>query len=92
MRCSWTDRMPWKMLLCLALASAAGAQPAASGFLLGIDYVEWGPERGPLGITAQITADSAGELYIPTSCTPDGGSATCMTKLSADGKTMAVCT
>jgi uncharacterized protein (TIGR03437 family) len=88
MRCSWTDRMPWKMLLCLALASAAGAQPAASGFLLGIDYVEWGPERGPLGITAQITADSAGELYILTSCTPDGGSATCMTKLSADGKTI----
>lgn len=82
MRRFWINMMPSKMLLCLTLASAAGAQPAASGFLLGIDYIEW----GPFGLS--IIADSAGELYIPTSCTPNGGSATCMTKLSADGKTI----
>jgi len=84
MRRFWTDRMPWEMLLCLTLASAAGAQSAASGFLLGIDYIEWGPLR----VSGPIAADSSGDLYIPANCTPAGDSATCMTKVSPDGKTI----
>lgn len=61
--------------------SATGAS-AASNFLLGVDYSEW------LNLNAvQITPDSTGALYIASA--PAGGWANTVTKVSANGKTMA---
>ena len=82
-----------RALLILAAVTAGLAQTTAPSFLLGMDYNEWGPvNSGP------ITADSSGNLYILMSCTGAidggeasggfGGAAACMTKLSADGKTI----
>jgi uncharacterized protein (TIGR03437 family) len=79
-----------RALLILAVATAGLAQTAAPSFLLGMDYKEWGPVN-PGSVPSQITADSSGNLYILISCTGnlDGlGAAACMTKLSADGKTI----
>ena len=72
-------------LLCLALLNIAGAEAAASDFLLGPDYSEWGP--GPLG-ALQIATDGSGALYILSLCAPSAlsSSPSCVTKLSADGK------
>lgn len=69
--------MPIRILLCLALLSAAGVHAASSGFLLGIDYSEWILNNE---VATQIATDSSGALYIlsPSS----------VTKLSADGKTI----
>jgi uncharacterized protein (TIGR03437 family) len=71
----------------LAAATAGLAQTAAPSFLLGMDYNEWGP-LNPGSQPTQITADSSGNLYILMSCTGTSGAAACMTKLSADGKTI----
>lgn len=83
-----------RALLILVAATAGFAQTAAPSFLLGMDYNEWGPINPSYGLGSrptQITADSSGNLYILMSCT--GGldglpPAACMTKLSADGKTI----
>jgi len=65
-------------LLCLAFLSAAGATAASSGFLLGPDYSEWVP------IVSQIATDGSGAVYMLSDCVVSK----CVTKLSADGKTI----
>ena len=76
-----------RALLILAAATASFAQTAAPSFLLGMDYNEWGPIN-PGSVPTQITADSSGNLYILMRCTGTSGAAACITKLSADGKTI----
>jgi uncharacterized protein (TIGR03437 family) len=74
----------WRMLLCLALPSAAAA--ATSGFLLGADYGEWAL---PYQSTTQIATDSTGALYILSACAYIFVNApSCVTKVSADGKSI----
>jgi uncharacterized protein (TIGR03437 family) len=68
-------------LLCLALSIASGATAASPGFLLGVDYSEW---LAPY--VTQISADSSGALYMLSSPPSSGG---VVTKLAADGKTIA---
>ena len=77
--------MPGRTLVCLALLSATGAVAASSGFLLGVDYSEW---IIPYEAATQIATDSAGALYILSGCAIAGPSSLCVTKLSADGKTI----
>lgn len=73
-----------RTLVCLALLAAAGAQAAASGFLLGLDYSEWGPNPG-----LAMAMDGAGALYVLSACTASSdNSPSCVTKLSSDGKTI----
>jgi len=74
-----------KALLCLALLSATGAVAASSGFLLGADYSEWLPPY-----ITQIATDGSGALYILSACTQTTTYSPypCVTKLSADGKTV----
>jgi uncharacterized protein (TIGR03437 family) len=68
--------------LCLFLLLVCAAEAIASpGFLLGVNYSEWlnvAPNTG-----AQIATDGSGALYILSN-----PSASVVTKLSADGKTM----
>ena len=72
--------MSARALLCLSLLGATGGL-AASNVLLGVDYSEW------LNVDAmQISTDSSGALYIASG---QGGWASTVTKLSADGKTIA---
>ena len=76
--------MPARTFLCLALLSATGAMPASSGFILGPDYSEWVVPR-----VTRIATDSTGALYILSTCQVNGSSfSSCVTKLSADGKTI----
>ena len=75
-----------RTLLCLTLLTAAGAQASASGFLLGLDYSEWGPFS--LAGWPSIAVDNSGALYILMSCPANYPSPYCLTKLSADGKTI----
>ena len=75
-----------RTLLCLTLLTAAGAQAAASGFLMGLDYSEWGPFS--LAGWPSIAVDNSGALYILISCPANYPSPYCLTKLSADGKTI----
>jgi uncharacterized protein (TIGR03437 family) len=58
---------------------------ASSGFLLGADYSEWLP-----AYVTQIATDSSGALYILSACTQTATYSPypCVTKLSADGKTI----
>ena len=79
----------------LAAVTAGFAQTAAPSFLLGMDYNEWGPlNPGGSVLAPRITADSSGNLYILMNCTSTVDTsagfvaAACMTKLSADGKTI----
>jgi uncharacterized protein (TIGR03437 family) len=55
---------------------------SSSAFLLGVDYSEWFPNNGG----ASMATDSSGALYFLSSC--QGTFASCVTKISADGKTM----
>lgn len=66
----------------LALLCATAGMAATSGFLLGVDYSEW----APAGAT-RIATDSSGALYILAPCS-DSSAFSCVTKLSADGKTV----
>jgi len=77
--------MPARALLCLALLSGTCAMAASSGFLLGADYSEWLP-----AYVTQIATDSSGALYILSACTQTATYSPypCVTKLSADGKTI----
>jgi len=73
-----------RMLVCLLLLTAGGLA-ATPSFLLGIDYIEWGP-----GSALQIAADNTGALYVLSYCpihTPTT-MPSCVTKLSEDGKTV----
>jgi uncharacterized protein (TIGR03437 family) len=77
-----------RLLLCLAglvLLSATAAIAAQPGFLLGADYSEWAPPA-----TSAIATDSSGALYLlSNSCQVTGAPiSSCVTKLSADGKTI----
>jgi len=73
-----------RLLLCLALASAAAAGPASTP--LGLDYSQYGPYgfAGP----AYIAADRTGALYTMMPCPANEASTYCVTKLSADGATI----
>jgi len=72
-----------RALLCLALVSATGALAASSGFLLGVDYSEWlTPD------VTQIATDGSGALYVLSQCATVAPFSSCVTKLSADGKTI----
>jgi len=72
-----------RALLCLALLSATGAMAASSGFLLGVDYSEWlTPD------VTQIATDGFGGLYVLSQCATVAPFSSCVTKLSADGKTI----
>ena len=75
-----------RTLAYLALLTAAGAQAATSGFLLGMDYSEWGPFS--LAGWPSMAVDNSGALYILMSCPANYPSPYCLTKLSADGKTI----
>ena len=55
---------------------------SSSGFLLGVDYSEWFPNNGG----ASMATDGSGALYFLSYC--QGTFASCVTKISADGKTM----
>ena len=83
-----------RALLILAAVTAGLAQTAAPGFLLGMDYNEWGPIDPGSVLAPRITADSSGNLYVLMNCTAGVDAlsgfvaAACMTKLSADGKTI----
>lgn len=60
------------------LAGAAfGAVPAAP---LGLDFSEWFPAA------TQIATDSSGALYVLAPCPISSGTGSCVTKVSADGK------
>jgi uncharacterized protein (TIGR03437 family) len=72
-----------KTVFCLALLSAAAGLAQSSGFLLGVDYSEWGPPNA-----TQIGSDSSGALYILSSCESAASAPSCVTKLSPDGKTI----
>jgi uncharacterized protein (TIGR03437 family) len=67
------------------MLSATGAVAASSGSPLGVDYSEW---IIPYEAATQIATDSAGALYILSGCPIAGPSSLCVTKLSADGKTI----
>ena len=54
---------------------------SSSTFMLGLDYSEW-------AIGGEIATDSSGALYILSSCAYTDSSPSCVTKLSADGKTI----
>lgn len=73
----------WLGMVVLAGSLAPAAAP---GFLLAMDYTEWGPVART-GVGEPMTADSSDNLYILTGCAGITGG-TCMTKLSADGKTI----
>ena len=74
-----------RFFLCLTLLTAAGAIASSTGFLLGVGYSEWVPPE-----TGAIGTDSSGALYLFTyDCQAAGGTgSSCVTKLSADGKTI----
>ena len=74
---------------CLALLTSAVL--AATPYVpLGFNYTEWGPYVGaiPANPVQQIAADSSGALYILSLCSLAGNAPSCLTKLSADGKTV----
>jgi len=73
-----------RMSVCLLLLTAGGLA-ATPSFLLGIDYVEWGP-----GSVSQIAADNTGAVYILSTCAAHTPTTmpSCVTKLSEDGKTV----
>ncbi|HVV45212.1 MAG TPA: hypothetical protein VHC72_08390, partial [Bryobacteraceae bacterium] len=73
-------------LVCSILLSCA-ALAAAAEFRLGLNYAEWGP-YSVLSLNQQLGVDSAGTLYILSPCSGDAFSPSCLTKLSADGKTV----
>ncbi len=73
-----------RALVCIVLLSAPGLA-ATPGFLLGINYTEWGPY---FSATQQIAADSSGDLYILSSCTGTDDSLSCLTKLASNGSTV----
>ena len=69
--------------LCLALLSTNHAT-AASPFLLGVDYSEFAPPS-----TSALATDSSGALYLVSQCQSGAAPvASCVTKISADGKTI----
>ena len=73
-----------RISVCLLLLTA-GVLAVTPSFLLGIDYIEWGP-----GSVSQIAADNTGALYILSDCpihTPTT-LPSCVTKLSVDGQTV----
>lgn len=74
-----------RALLCLALLTATSAMASSAGFLLGPVFSEWVPPA-----TLAIGTDSSGALYLlTTGCQAAGSPASrCVTKLSADGKTI----
>ena len=75
--------MPRMIFACLALAASSSfAASGTSANLLGLNYSEW------LASTTQMATDASGALYLLGSCPVASGSASCVTKLSADGKTM----
>jgi len=76
-----TSIMSVRAFLCLALLSATASSAAASGFMLGVDYSEWG--SGGL-----IKTDSSGALYSLAACSDAVLPPFCVTKLSADGMTI----
>jgi uncharacterized protein (TIGR03437 family) len=72
-----------KALVCLLLLTFASfAAPTASANLLGEGYSEW------LAATTQMATDNSGALYLLGSCQAASGTASCVTKLSADGNTI----
>jgi uncharacterized protein (TIGR03437 family) len=70
-----------KNVLVLTLLVAANAA-AASTNVLGGDYSEWFPAA------TQMATDTSGSLYLLANCPGSGAATSCVTKLSADGKTM----
>jgi len=73
-----------RLPICLMLLSAAAAA-ATPGLTLGLDYTETEP------LTGQIATDNSGAFYVLSSCVT--GSSyyyypSCVTKMSADGKTI----
>jgi uncharacterized protein (TIGR03437 family) len=75
------NRMPSRDILILTLLVAANVA-AASTNVLGFDYSEWFPPA------TQMATDTSGALYLLAHCPVTGAAASCVTKLSADGKTM----
>ena len=75
------NRVSSKNVLVLTLLVAANAA-AASTNLLGVDYTEW------LAAATQIASDTSGALYLLANCPVSGPATSCVTKLSADGKTV----
>lgn len=75
--------------LCLVLLSSA-VLAATSYVPLGIDYTEWGPYLGAVSASPvqQIAADGSGDLYVLFLCSLADNAPSCLTKLSADGKTV----
>ena len=65
--------------LVLLVAASATAAPASAP---GVDYSEW------LTAATQMATDSSGALYLLANCPVSGAATSCVTKLSADGKTM----
>jgi uncharacterized protein (TIGR03437 family) len=72
----------------LFLLTSAAAWATTPGFLLGINYSEWGPYLA-IGNTQQIAADGSGALYVLSQCTQSdtGYGPSCLAKYAADGKT-----
>jgi hypothetical protein len=66
----------------MQLTSAGFAAAATSANLLAVDYSEW------FAAATQMATDASGALYLLASCPASSGSACCVTKLSADGKTI----
>jgi uncharacterized protein (TIGR03437 family) len=66
----------------LALLSATAGLAQSSGFLLGVDY----SERYYPGNSTEIATDASGALYNLVNCQLPPAS--CVTKVSADGKTL----
>ena len=75
-----TNRVPSKNFLVLTLLVAANAAAAPTN-LLRVDFSEW------LAAATQIATDTSGAIYLLANCPVSGAATSCVTKLSADGKT-----
>jgi hypothetical protein len=75
--------------LCLVLLTSAAL--ATTPYVpLGLNYSEWGPYLGAVSASPvqQIAADGSGDLYVLSFCSLAYNAPSCLTKLSADGKTV----
>jgi len=75
------NRVPSRIVRALTLLVVANAS-AASTNVLGVDYSEW------LAAATQMATDTSGALYLLANCPVSGAATSCVTKLSADGKTL----
>ncbi len=82
------------LVLSLIFCAAGVASPTAAaadtpqGLVLGVDFAEWGPSPPYFPMVTQAAPDNSGAIWVLYPCTAlDQSAPSCLTKLSADGKT-----